>query len=145
MKDLKSNLSLVGRVFLNRYFLFVINGFLLAASLLFYVHDKYEHGIIKDLANYVRRQYSQYNSEDSLLIGGLRLTHYLEERRVTVFGPEDVNDGYSGILQPLTNDLMTAKGACGSYSLVLGSILKDVGFTVRFAQMKVNNTWGGHI
>jgi len=40
---------------------------------------------------------------------------------------------------------MTAKGACGSYALVLGSILKDIGFKIRFAQMKVDETWGGHI
>ncbi len=145
MKDLKSNVSLVGRVFLNRYFLFVLNGFLLAASLLFYLQDGYEHGLVGALASNVKKQYSHYNSEDSLLAGGLRLTYYLEERRVIVFGNEDVNDGYSDILQPLTNDLMTGKGACGSYSLVLGSILKDLGFTVRFAQMKVNDTWGGHI
>ena len=145
MKDLKSNVTLVGRVFLNRYFLFVINGFLLAAALLFYMHDAYEHSIVGALSSNVKRQYSKYNSEDSLLIGGLRLTHYLEERRVTVFGAEEISDGYSGILQPLTNDLMTAKGACGSYALVLGSILKDIGFKIRFAQMKVDETWGGHI
>jgi hypothetical protein len=101
MKDLKSNVRLVGRVFLNRYFLFVLNGFLLAASLLFYVHDGYEHSIVNALASNVKREYTHYKSEDSLLIGSLRLTHYLEERRVTVFGSEEVNDGYSGILQPL--------------------------------------------
>jgi len=145
MKDLKSNVKLVGRVFLNRYFLFVLNGFLLAAALLFYMHDAYEHNIVTALSSNIKRQYSKYNSEDSLLIGGLRLTHYLEERRVIVFGPEEINDGYTGILQPLTNDLLTAKGACGSYALVLGSILKDIGFKIRFAQMKVDNTWGGHI
>ena len=145
MKDLKSNVSLIGRVFVNRYFLFVLNGFLLAAALLFYVHDAYEHGLISALANNVKRGNAQFHSQDSLLAGSVRLTHDLEERRVVVFGNEDVQDGYSDLLQPLTNDLMTGKGACGSYSMVLASILKDLGFKVRIAQMKVNETWGGHI
>jgi hypothetical protein len=145
MKDFKSNVRLVGRVFLNRYFLFVLNGFLLAAALLFNIHDSYEHRLVGALASNVKRQYGHHNSEDSLLSGSLRLTYNLEAHRVVVFGEEDVNDGYSDFLQPLTNDLMTAKGACGSYSLVLASILKDLNFNVRIPQMKVGETWGGHI
>ena len=145
MKSLKSNARLIGRVFLNRYFLFVLNGFLLAAALLFNIHDSYEHRLVGALASNVKKQYGQYNSEDSILSGALNLTHSLEAQRVVVFGDEDVNDGYSDFLQPLTNDLMTAKGACGSYSLVLASILKDLDFNVRIAQMKVGETWGGHI
>jgi hypothetical protein len=145
MKELKSNAALIGRVFLNRYSLFVINGFLLAATLLFYMQDLYEYGIIGALASNVKKQYNGYHSDDSVLIGSLRLTHFLEERRNLIFENEDIKENYADLLRPVSYDLMTAKGSCGSYSMVLGSILHELGYKVRFAQMKVGDVWGGHI
>jgi hypothetical protein len=145
MKELKSTILLIGRVFYSRYCLFVFNGFFLAACFFFSIHDNFERGLIKAMANNVREGYSSYASEDSLLLGGLRLTYFLTERRKEVFEKEDLNDVYTDILRPVTYDLMTAKGACGSYSMVLGSILQNLGFEIRFAQMKVDNVWGGHI
>jgi hypothetical protein len=145
MKELRSNAALIGRVFINRYSIFVLNGFLLAATLLFYMQDLYEHGIIGALANNVRKEYSKYQSPDSTLIGGLKLTHLLEDRRRLIFENEEIKENYADFLRPVTYDLMTAKGSCGSYSMVLGSILHELGYKVRFAQMKVGDTWGGHI
>jgi hypothetical protein len=145
MKELKSNAALIGKVFLSRYSLFVLNGFLLSATLLLYMQDLYENGIIGALANNVKKEYSKYHSQDSALIGALKLTHVLEERRNLIFENEDLSDGYADLLRPVTYDLMTAKGSCGSYSMVLGSILHNLGYKVRFAQMKVGEVWGGHI
>ena len=145
MKELRSNAALIGNVLLHRYSIFVLNGFLLAASLLFYMQDNYEHGVIKALASNVNRKYSGTRSNDSILIGALKLTHVLEEKRNVIFEKEEMNDVYSDFLRPVTYDLMTAKGSCGSYSMVLGSILDELGYKVRFAQMKVGETWGGHI
>jgi len=145
MKELKSNVALIGRVFLNRYSIFVINGFLLSAALLFYMEDRYETDIIGALASNVKKDYSRYKAEDSIFIGSLRLTHFLEERRRQVFEEEEIRDNYADFIRPVTYDLMTAKGSCGSYSMVLGSILHQLGYKVRFAQMKVGDIWGGHI
>jgi hypothetical protein len=145
MKDLKSNVALIGRVFLSRYSLFVINGFLLAATLLLYMQDLYENGIIQALASNVNKQYTQYHNDDSTLIGSLRLTHFLEERRNVIFQNEEIKENYAEVLRPVSYDLMTANGSCGSYSMVLGSILHELGYKVRFAQMKVGDVWGGHI
>ena len=145
MKDLKSNIALISKVFVHRYFLFVINGFLLGACLFFSLHDSFERGLIKAMANNVRENYGAYKSEDSLLVGGLQLAYYLTQRRSQVFEKEDLHDPYTDILRPVTYDLMTGKGACGSYSMVLGSILQELGFEIRFAQMKVGEIWGGHI
>ena len=145
MKELKSNVALIGRVFLNRYSIFVLNGFLLSAVLLFYMEDRYETDIIGALANNIKKDYGQYNSQDSIFIGSLRLTHFLEERRRQVFEEEEIKDNYADFIRPVTYDLMTAKGSCGSYSMVLGSILHQLGYKVRFAQMKVGDVWGGHI
>jgi hypothetical protein len=69
----------------------------------------------------------------------------LEERRNHIFEREEIKENYAELLRPVTYDLMTAKGSCGSYSMVLGSILHEVGYKVRFAQMKVGEVWGGHI
>jgi hypothetical protein len=145
MKDFRSNIALIGRVFLHRYVLFVLNGFFLAATFFFYLHDSFESGLINAMANNVKEDYAKYKSEDSLLIGSLRLTYFLTERRNRIFEKEDLGDVYTDILRPVTYDLMTAKGACGSYSIVLGSILQKLGFQIRFAQMKVGEVWGGHI
>src|SRR3954465_11220532 len=145
MKEFKSNVALIGRVFYSRYSLFILNGFLLSAVLFLYMQDTYEYGIIKALANNVKSEYKGYQSEDSLLVGSLRLTHFLEERRNRVFEKEELDGLYSDFIRPVTYDLLTAKGACGSYSIVLGSILHELGFKVRFAQMKVGEVWGGHI
>ena len=42
-------------------------------------------------------------------------------------------------------DLMTAKGACGSFSMVLARILQGYQFPVRIAQMKSDGCFGSHI
>ena len=144
MKEFKSNVALIGRVFYSRYSLFILNGFLLSACIFLHMQDIYEFGIVRALANNVKKEYAGYKSQDSLLLGSLRLTHFLEERRNRVFEEQEI-DGMSDFIRPLTYDLMTAKGACGSYSMVLGSILHEQGFNVRFAQMKVGEIWGGHI
>ncbi len=144
MKEFRSNVALIGRVIYSRYFLFILNGFLLAGFTSLYLQDAYEFGIIKAMANNVRKEYGKYKSQDSLLLGSLRLTHFLEERRNRVFEQEEI-DGMSELIRPVSYDLMTAKGSCGSYSMVLGCILHELGFKIRFAQMKVGEVWGGHI
>ncbi len=40
---------------------------------------------------------------------------------------------------------MTARGACGSFSMVLARILQGYKFPVRIAQMKANGVFGSHI
>ncbi|MEP6750871.1 MAG: transglutaminase domain-containing protein, partial [Bacteroidota bacterium] len=49
------------------------------------------------------------------------------------------------VIHPLSADMMTAEGSCGSYSAVLCRLLNTIGFTTRFAQMKVAGKYGGHI
>src|SRR5690349_2051257 len=101
MKELKSNVALIGRVFLNRYSIFVINGFLLSAAFLLYMEDRYETDIIGALASNVKKDYSRYKSEDSIFIGSLKLTHFLEERRKQVFEEEEIRDNYADFIRPV--------------------------------------------
>ena len=50
----------------------------------------------------------------------------------------------SDILEPTSMDLMTARGACGSFSMVLARILQGYKFPVRIAQMKSNGVFAAH-
>jgi hypothetical protein len=45
----------------------------------------------------------------------------------------------------LLSDLMTARGACGSYTKVFVHTMQKLGYTCRIAQMKSGQSWGVHI
>ena len=145
MKSRVRNLFGFRHYFINRYTVFIINGFLLAATFFLYFEDRYEQKIVNALGNAVKNEFPAHVNDDSLLIGSLKLTHYLEERRQLIFGEAVMDDPYTRFLQPVSYDLMTARGACGSYSNVLANILTDLNIPVRYAQMKVNGEYGGHI
>jgi hypothetical protein len=49
------------------------------------------------------------------------------------------------VIHPVTYDLMTTNGACGSYSYILSRLLKELNVPNRIAQMKVDGLYGGHI
>jgi hypothetical protein len=74
------------------------------------------------------------------------MTHELLHERQSIFENayiSTVDDGIS--FHSVRKDLMAAKGACGSNSLVLARILQSNNFEVRLSQMLVNNKYGGHI
>ena len=48
------------------------------------------------------------------------------------------------MLEPTSFDLMTASGACGSFSMVLARVLQGYKFDVRIAQMKSNGIFAAH-
>jgi hypothetical protein len=52
---------------------------------------------------------------------------------------------WTDVIHSSTVDMMTANGACGSYSVVLARLLKSMGYTVRIPQMIVNGQPAGHI
>lgn len=126
------------------------NGFLLATILYCYVERQYEQNLYTSIADYVRSQSlgisgGQKVSEDSLLINSLHLVHRLGERRQPVFENNPVTGVKAGILQPVSIDLMTAQGACGSHSYVLARLLQELNFEIRIPQMTVQGQDAGHI
>src|SRR5689334_3970564 len=106
MKNLLKSVVSKKHFLLNRYSIFIINGFALAASLFFLMQDNYEKNLVSTLSNSVKTKYSVYNSEDSLVIGSLHMTHFIEERRKKVFSDQNIKESISDWLQPLSNDLM---------------------------------------
>ncbi|HUR09943.1 MAG TPA: hypothetical protein VM012_01155 [Flavitalea sp.] len=130
----------------NSYVLLFLNGFFFAALVLFYTEGDYESKIFQRLAEEIRDHHSAGPlTEDSLLVRSLHLTNALEKNRSVIFGKRQVSSFKSDFLQPLTVDLMTGQQACGGFSYVLGRILSELDIQYRFAQMRVNGVFGGHI
>ena len=134
-----------------RYILFFLNGLLLAFLFYFYTEKQYEKNLFASLAAYVRSSVSTNKlsnpaaAEDSLLIRSVRLVHELGEDRLSVFGQYPVKGIKASYIQPVSYDLMTGQGACGSYAFILGRLLQEMDIEVRFPQMTVNNQNSGHI
>lgn len=136
------------RALLHDKVLFGLNGFLMALLLFFCLQNQYENRIFEVLANHVKMTASPEvtRSRDSILIKSLHLVHFLEAGRGSVFSNALPNkEAPYSLINPLMNDLVTGEGGCGSNSLVLARILKEFNIPVRIAQMKVGNTYGGHI
>jgi len=118
-------------------------GFLIATIIQFKHKDNEERFFFESIAQSVRRGRIVFN-EDSSIVDALHVTNHLLKIRSQLFERTNtdrdfLNDG------SLSEDLLTAKGACASYASVLGELLQTMGFQIRIAQMKVGNKFGGHI
>jgi hypothetical protein len=128
-----------------RYILLFLNGFFLATLLYFYMEDNYEKQIFHALANHVEKNTQNgLGNEEMLIQNALHLTHELGQQRLEVFNGEEI-DSWKSIIHPVTYDLMTTKGSCGSYSYILSRLLQEMNIEVRIPQMKVKGENAGHI
>lgn len=135
-----------GKLFYSRYTLVFVNGFLLASILYFYTEDAYEKRLFESLAGYVKTESDgAVNKEEAILLNSVHLTYNLGANRALVFGSQNFNTFKSSVIHPVTYDLMTTNGACGSYAYILSRLLNELKVPNRIAQMKVNNLQGGHI
>ena len=145
MRNLLSKFTRAVGILKNQLFLLVFfNGFLLALLVYFFTEDNYESQIFKALAQQVK-QTTTSDNVDSIFKSSLNLTYNLEQYRLSVFGNKEIQSVKSDVIRPVTFDLMTGSGACGSYSYVLSRLLNELGIETRFAQMKVGQNWGAHI
>lgn len=136
-----------GKFLYTRKALVFVNGFLVASLLYFYTEDSYEKKVFEALAAYAQNHIpnSVNNKEEALLLNCLHLTHNLGENRAPIFSGKNVNSFESSVIHPVTYDLMTTNGACGSYAYILSRLLNELNIPNRIAQMKVNGVYGGHI
>lgn len=122
--------------------IFII-GFLLCLAVEFKLQDNFERNVFENISNTIAGKRVPFN-EDSLIVDALHVTHQLLSNRAAIFGKKSsLSTGL--YLGSLTDDLMTAEGACGSYASVLASLLTTMGYDTRIAQMKVKGNYGGHI
>jgi hypothetical protein len=124
---------------------YFICGFFLGLILYFYTEDQYEKELFGALANNIKAQAGNQFHNESVVLSANHLVHALEQDRQAAFSGMRLNGFKARYLQPITYDLMTGKGACGSNSRVLARLLIEMDYPVRIAQMKVNNNYGGHI
>jgi hypothetical protein len=127
-----------------KYILIFLNGFLIACLLHFYTEKQYERRLFSSLAAYIQNSVAA-PTEDSILTRSVRLVHELSVERAAIFGQHPVKGIKASYIQPVSFDLMTGQGACGSNAYVLGRLLQEMNIEVRFPQMTVNGQNAGHI
>jgi hypothetical protein len=136
---------LIGRIFGNLYFLAFLNGFLLASAFYFKIEASYEDKLFSSIQKNINKKIGTEYTQDSLVIKIMQTCNNLLGNRASVFSESDDLDGVEvNYFHPASVDLMTAKGACGSYSFVLARILQTYNLPVRIAQMKANGMYGAH-
>ena len=135
---------MIRRVFGNLYFLTFLNGFLLASLVYFKMEASYEKDLFSAIHSDISSRVNLNYSQDSLLAKVMHESHALMVNRGSVFEGKEFIGFKSEIFEPTSIDLMTARGACGSFSIVLARILQGYKFPVRIAQMKVDGIYAAH-
>jgi hypothetical protein len=103
----------------------------------------YEKELFKAIQLNVNDKVGTNESGDSLVVKVMHATHNLLLNRALVFGNQSI-DGIKADLHPASLDLMTAKGACGSYSVVLSRVLENYEIPIRIAQMYAKGHFAAH-
>jgi hypothetical protein len=131
-------------VLFNLHFLLFANGFLIAIFLFCRMQDDYENRLFASIAKNITAG-EENATQDEVIKKAVSTTYYLLNKRLEVFNSSATGGFLDNVIHPLSADMMTAEGACGSFSAVLCRVMNTMGFTTRFAQMKVDGKYGGHI
>ncbi|MFI5151813.1 MAG: hypothetical protein ACHQET_00680 [Chitinophagales bacterium] len=135
---------MIKRIFGNLYFLTFLNGFLLATLFYFKMEGYYEQQLFSAIQSDVDSKIGKNSSKDSLIVKAMHECNALLNSRASVFGDQSLGGFKADVLKPTSIDLMTARGACGSYAIVLARLLQNYGYTVRIAQMKAKGVYALH-
>jgi hypothetical protein len=135
---------MIKRVFRNLYFLTFLNGFLLASLFYFNVEAGYEKELFKAIHSNINTKIKDADTQDSVIVKAMHTCHDLMSNRVTIFEGKQFGGISSNLLETTSMDLMTARGACGSFSMVARQSLQDYKYRIRIAQMKVNSVFAKH-
>jgi hypothetical protein len=143
---MKFSVNLIRTLLRNLYVLVFLNGFLIAALLCFKIQADYENGLFGSIKSSINQTIDADDTSDSIVVKAMHVAHSLMERRAATFhDPHMASMGpAAGIFHSTAVDLMTASGACGSYSQVLARIIDAYHYPVRIAQMKANGIFGAH-
>jgi len=109
------------------------------------MEGNYQKQLFSSLHRDVQAGLDPSDSRDSVMVRCMHFCHHLLEPRDRLFDNIELSGFKPSLFHPVTVDLMTANGACGSYSIVLANLLKTFGFNVRIAQMKAGGVFGRHI
>ena len=129
--------------FRNLYFLMFLNGFLLASLFYFKMESFYEDGLFSSIKSTINAQIDSDDNTDSLVVKAMGTCYHLLSNKGSTFAKGDLGPE-ADVIHSTSFDLMTTRGACGSYSQVLARILKTYHIPVRIAQMKAEGYFGAH-
>jgi hypothetical protein len=120
-----------------------LNGFLLASLFYFKMESFYEDGLFTSIKSAIDAHLDSDDNTDSVAVKAMNTCYHLLSNKGSTFyngnlGPE------ADVIHSTAFDLMTTRGACGSYSQVLARILKTYHIPVRIAQMKAGGFFGAH-
>lgn len=135
---------MIKRILANLYLLTFLNGFLLASLFYFRMEGNYEKELFSAIRSNIDRDIKYDDSDDSIVVKALHVCNSLLNNRAGVFSNENFDGFKVNYIQPTSIDLMTARGACGSYAIVLARILQDYKYPIRIAQMKANGVYAAH-
>jgi hypothetical protein len=135
---------MIKRVFGNLYFLTFLNGFLLASLFYFNMEANYENELFQAIHSNINGKINQSDTEDSVVVKIMHACHNLLVNRGSVFGGKQFEGFKTQLIDPASFDLMTANGACGSFSMVLARVLQDYKYQARIAQMKSYGVYAAH-
>lgn len=125
----------VRKAMLTPYFFFFLLGFLLALLIAVRLQDEYETAFFDGLARKVTAG-SPSVPGDSVIVRSLHVTHELLVSRSMLYNQPAASSWIGKYIHPLSSDLVTADGACGSYASVLCRLLQEMDFKTRLIQMK---------
>jgi hypothetical protein len=128
----------------NLYVLMFFNGFLLASLFYFHMETAYEKSLFLSIKDDINLKIDADDNQDSLVIKTMQTCHFLMGNRASMFNGGTVKGVKADFFGPASVDLMTTRGACGSYAEVLARVLETYDLPIRIAQMKANGTWAAH-
>jgi hypothetical protein len=140
----RKTINFLRNMFGNLYFLMFLNGFLLASLFYFKMQASYENNLFGSIKLNIDSRSKPGDTEDSIVVRSMNACNFLMKNRGSTFGSTPSLGLEADLFHPTSVDLMTARGACGSYAMVLARILQDQHFYVRIAQMKADGYYGAH-
>ena len=136
--------KILKKAFRNLFFLMFLNGFLLASIFYFRMETSYENGLFLSIKANIDSKVDSNDTQDSIVIKAMTAVNYLMVNRADMFSNIKSLGLEADLLHPTSVDLMTTRGACGSYSTVLARVLQTYHYPLRIAQMKANGHFGAH-
>ena len=121
-----------------------LNGFLLASMFYFKMESSYEEGLFASIKYNIDNKVDKDDTRDSIVVKAMGVCHALMNNRANIFNTDNTLGVRDEVFHSTAVDLMTTKGACGSYAQVLATIISTYHYPVRIAQMKAGDTWAAH-
>ena len=141
---LKYLFTVLSGILKNLYFLTFVNGFLLSSLIYFRMEASYEYQVFSSIKKNIDRKIDADDTQDSVVVKVMQTCNTLLSSRSKIFKDDDLEGIKVDYMHPATIDLMTAHGACGSYSMVLARLFQTYNLPVRIGQMKAHGIFASH-